>query len=603
MAAADDDAWMGSPSARDPEFRLVDGLYRAPVAFEVYAASDPDPEERRPLYAAWRSLPEYPVLLEAVGSGDGARLKFAALEWTDKKLPFGPAVAKAGISIAGALKFVSIFVKEPELGWFTCPEARLDIFGRPRIWFWPPSRSREHASRLPPEVLDRWPAADERALVYCVGRLLLDATQVTRADLASPLGAVLRRCMMTDPARRYATLEELRLALRSAGGRRTIERTELEATIELGIGYLLREHWNDALAVCEEARELARFASPLLDHVRRYAVAHGATTPTVAFPRRPVGGVERLPPKRPWSELAETAQRLERDHDPRAALALYQQIAEDPPVRWRLFLALARCHLALGDTGYAIDYGRRALAEVSCSREAHVLIVKGLIARRDYVLALAAIEEWEKLLPDDASMHYARGKVLLGQHRFADALASFDKAIAKDGTMMEAMLLRREADRHARRSRAEVGTQVQPAVATELAALIGGEPVAAIETLQSERFVADPIAQLVLAQLLASEQRYSEALPVFVACTDHPEVAGRALCGAAAALIELDRAAEAFDLLGDASELEALELRVRALRQLGRTADADAEQAKLNTKVQTLSEIRVRDARAAPGKA
>lgn len=593
---ATDDDWMGSPSARDPAFRIVEGPRGAPVAFEIYPAGAPDPDEWLPLYEAWRRLPAHPVLIEAVGTGDAAHLRFAALEWKDPKLPFGPLVAAAGIALTRVLEMVTVCVESSKLGWFTCPEVRLDIFGLPRVWFWPPAYSEAYADRMPPEGIDRWPAADERSLVYCVGRALLEATHVTRKDLASPLGAILRRCMMTDPARRYPALKHVRTALREAGAILASSTSEAQSAIERGIGYLVFAKYDDALAVFEAAARAARVSDPLVEQGHRYARAHGGKRPMLPFPRQsvviPFDVFE--PPKRPWTEVAPAAQRLELGHDAKGALALYQQIADDEPHRSRLYLALARCYLALGDNGHAVDYGRRVLALVPASREAHMLIVKGHIARGEYSHAHDALAAWERLFPDDAAMHYARGKVLLGQHHFADAVAAFDKALAKDGKMIEAMLLRREADRHARRSRAEVGAQVQPAIAKELTALIGGDPAAAIEALRDSRFAKDGVAQLVLAQLLASEQRYSEALPVFVACTDHPEVAGRALCGAAAALIELDRAQEAFELLGNASELEAFELRVRALKQLGRTADADAEQQRLNARLAALSDARVR---------
>ncbi|MBL9018277.1 MAG: hypothetical protein JNL83_29080 [Myxococcales bacterium] len=598
MVTRIDDDWMGNPSARDPAFRVTEGTRGAPV-FVIKAAEAPDPDEWWPLYDAWRRLPDYPPLLTAVGENGEGRLRFAALEWKDPKLPFGPLVARAGIVLTRVLDMARVCLEPDQLGWFTCPEVRLDIFGRPRVWFWPPLHSKAHASRVPPEVVERWPAADERSLVYCVGRALLEATHVTRADLATPLGAVLRRCLVTDPAKRYPTIKQVRTALRPMAPVPYSEARPSEEAIEQGIGYLVLEKWNDAFAVFDAAARLTHETQSLAERGRQVALAHGASfsTPPTALRQAVVITREAFEPKRSWTDLAPTAQRLELDRDPRGALALYQQIKHEEPIRWRLYLALSRCYLALGDTGPAVDYARRALADVPSSREAHMLITKGFLARREYSHAHDALAAWEKLLPDDAAMHYARGKVLLGQHQFADALAAFDKALAKDGTMIEAMLLRREAERHQRRARAEVGTQAQPHVAPELAALIGGDPAAAIAALRAERFATDPVAQLVLAQLLASEQRYAEALEVFVECADKPDVAPRALRGAAAALLELDRAQEALDLLGNATELEALELRVRVLKQLGRTADAEAEQSRLDAKLATLGDVRVRAAR------
>src|SRR5258706_13257547 len=122
--------------------------------------------------------------------------------------------------------------------------------------------------------------------------------------------------------------------------------------------------------------------------------------------------------------------------------------------------------------------------------------------------ALKAADAWIAIRSIDAAAHYARGRALFALSQFVDAREAFDRACALDPGMLEAIMLRREADRGARRVRAEVGTQ--PALELDLpehlsglrSALVSGRSEDILRAVARPEHDADPIAKLLHAQCL-----------------------------------------------------------------------------------------------------
>jgi tetratricopeptide (TPR) repeat protein len=284
-----------------------------------------------------------------------------------------------------------------------------------------------------------------------------------------------------------------------------------------------------------------------------------------------------------WPEIEPLAARLEAEHDPRAALGLYRSVTPAP--HNGVNLGIARTSLALGDTGHAVDYARRARKDDPTSREAFRIETTGLLRRREHTEALACTEAWAQVAPDDGPLHYARGKALLGLSRLPEARDAFDRAIVLEPTMLEAMLLRREVDRYMKKQRSDVGAQAQmplefpPELAGFRDAMVSGHVIEAIALLRTERYATDALAQLLLAQLLAFDGEHAEALAIFLRYVDG-EQRRAGLVGAAECCLALGHSEEALaaaNRLDPRKEIVAIELRARAFAQLGRDAEAEAE--------------------------
>ncbi len=205
--------------------------------------------------------------------------------------------------------------------------------------------------------------------------------------------------------------------------------------------------------------------------------------------------------------------------------------------------------------------------------------------------------------PDDGSLHYARGKALLGLSRLPEARDAFERALVLEPSMIEAKLLRREVDRHMKKQRTSVGSQVQTALVfpPELAgfrdAMVSGHVVEAIALLRTERYATDVLAQILLAQLLAFDGEHAEALAIFLTHVDG-EHRRPALIGAAECCLALGHSEEALaaaNRLEPRREIVAIELRARAFAQLGRELEAAAELQRYVAA--SRGDLRVRDAR------
>ena len=599
-AAGEDDAWMGSPSARDSRFeqlRVLRDRGKHIVAFEFVVQTRPP----RELSVLWQSLPPFPYLFECVTEWEHLLLRFAAINWAAPRIELRTpedvsCAATAGVALCRAFELIQICVTAQALPWFTCPFVKVDLEGRPRAGFLAPRDSPENLQRLPPEVAMDAGATNERSLVYAVGQLVLDLVVLPTDGVTTPLGDVIARAMRRDPQRRYSTLAGLRSAFVAAGGRRNTRDSVTGAgawdDVECGIGFLLAERWTLARGSFARAlvhapldararrgwaiSSLERDGEEVTDLLGVMASIHRETTDWL-------DKAVRGPATRSWADIEPLAKKLEADHDPRAALSLYRSVKPEPTNG--VYLGLARTSLALGDTGYAIDYARRARLYDPSSRETFRIEATALLRRRQHPEALACTGAWAAVAPDDGPLHYVRGKALLGLSRLPEARDAFDRASVLEPTMIEAMLLRREVDRHMKRQRSVVGAQAQAALVfpPELAgfrdAMVSGHVVEAIALLRTARYADDALAQILLAQLLAFDGEHAEALAIFLRYVDG-EQRRSALVGAAECCLALGHSEEALaaaNRLDPRKEVVAIELRARAFAQLGRDAEAEAE--------------------------
>lgn len=153
--------------------------------------------------------------------------------------------------------------------------------------------------------------------------------------------------------------------------------------------------------------------------------------------------------------------------------------------------------------------------------------------------------------------------------------------------LVEAMLLRREVDRSLKGLRATVGvaTAMTLDIPDHLAELqdllVNGRSEDGIQMLMRAQYAGDAVAQLVLGNLLAFDGRFDEALGIFDGATRLGDAqVHAALLGKARTLLELNRPAESlavFERVGaERPDLgESIEGRARALKQLGRDAEAE----------------------------
>lgn len=541
----------------------------------------PEPLDTQ-LLAEWQGLPPFPYVLECLGGDRDPLIRFAALDWSAERIPLSSVrvsvAASAGVALTRVFSMIAVWVRPDRWSWFTRPFVLLDLEDQPRVGFATP--------------LAKPAVCDARTFVDVVGRLVLDLVDLQTGDADAPLARVIRRATDPDPQRRYDTLESLRRAFVEAGGLRArgnpVDGLCWDA-VERGIGFAHLAEWpraRDAFerALLLDARHVVATQGAALARARDPSTASSPFASSGVAPRAgfdPVVSIEV--PIRPWSEVAPLAARFEAEHDPRAALALYRCV--EPAPDNGVHLGIARTSLALGDTGYAIDFARRARRDDPASSEAFQIEATALLRRRQYPEALACIDAWAAIAPDEGARHYARGKALLGLSRLPEARAAFERATVLAPTMIEAMLLRREVDRHMAQQRATAGTQAQGSLALPAAlagfrdAMVSGHVVEAIALLRTERYAADAMAQIVLAQLLAYDGAHAEALAIFLRYLDG-EQRRTALVGAAECCLALgqsEAALAAANRLDPRKDIVAIELRARAFAQLGRDAEAEAE--------------------------
>ncbi len=462
-----DPEWLGRAAwdKRSPEFgELSCDLSKVTMSFGSSALVP------AALWTIWAALPRHPNILEAVGPGG---LRYAALDWIRGPVaidsdPTAPAsLAGWGATLTRIYEFLFRRVPSVQLGWLTCPFVRFDLEGELRIAF---VMGAAQATALPPEVIQHWPSCDERSLVFTVGKAInaLGADMVLGSAL--PIGDVVRRCVETDPARRFENLDVLRRALVAVGG--------------------TRKHAIGLRKPRREFDELERALGWRLidDKVQgaKQGGGHRFRAYTVPAVRSPI-------------------------HQ-----GLQTPIAQHPPV-------------------------------------------PSLPAR--YLGSYTPAPVSTELTPARAA--YLEGKAALVRGKLADARDAFDRALALQPQMLEAMLLRGEVERMTNRLRREVGTGEAKALPSHLAAI---EPL-----LLGDRF-EDGIAQLRAFEDAASQQLLADVL------------------------VQHGRAEEALAIYDRLTSSEALAGRAAALQQLGRSGEAEAALDHYVALAVTRSELRTRGA-------
>jgi tetratricopeptide (TPR) repeat protein len=555
------------------------------------------------LRGLWLDLPPHPNLLDAIERcGNGLSLRYAALDWKfvppldDGSDPVTTTLATWGVQLCRAFGAIASSVPERSRGPLTYPFTAVDLDGHVRVGFRPVLIEDEAAQLPTPEAAKRWPHADERAFVYVVGGLLSDLS-VPSEDVTT-MGAIIARCLEIRPRRRYATLDELYEALITAGASvvavRRSRRLAAWNLTEEGVGWLSLGQASIALDRFEQALALDPDSSVAHSGCRVAAPNARSYGPVAQITLRIPQPMPRMNRKdrlelhrqyatlRPWSEVEPEATALEAKREFVQALALYR-VVMGAERRVAVTTAMARCHLQLREAGHAIDFAQRTLTADPVNVEALSIKTRALFLLAKHPLALECADAWIALAPSDGTAHYARGKSLFALGRFVEARACFDRACLLRPTMVEAMLLRREADRALGGVRDAVGEQPPMIDLPEhLAGLRGAPILEVIATLQRPVHAADPIAQLILGRCLLLEGRFDDAIRCYDVAVGSADHRVEALVGKAAALLELDRAAESlqlFDLVlrETPDDLDVIDGRARALARLGRNDEAERD--------------------------
>ena len=424
----------------------------ASLAIEMKALDVPELDLT---WAAWGRLPRIRNVLEPVKARS---VRYLAIDWLRGPLAIDAPGALAqltawGDALTRALEMV--IGRVTELGRLTTPFAVVDVTGEIAIGFvsaaWSPYR-------MPPEVATTWPRADARSFVHVIGQVLRGELIPDPRVADTAFGQVLSRSVDSEPARRFQTLADLRRALLDAGGRRPVTRRLASARwthVERGLGFLAAGHPDRAVHEFEAAN--AGGPDPEIQACLAHAQALDAASDSPATVAARVAAAR---------EHEAAGQFVE-------ALRLYGGRQIEASGSWERDVALARCSLRLGRHAHAIARATRALGIEPTCREARVLRFEARFARGPAGEALADADAWVAAAPDDGAAQCARGKCLLQLNRLADARAAFDRACTIAPQLLEAMLLRREADRLLGGIRAEVGSALPMTLGlpAELAAL------------------------------------------------------------------------------------------------------------------------------------
>jgi len=514
-----------------------------------------DSVDWEPLLHHWSGR-QHPNILRALpATGRTAYVHYAAIDWFWRPSSDASKVAGWANQLVSAYKAIA---ELPGSDWhhFARPLAKIDVGGHVRLAFLPAPSPQG--------------AFDEQALVLVVGRVL-ETLCPNPADqtIARPIALA----TSPDLTKRYRTLEQLERAFERLVSKtemvRTLDRRRSWEHAERGLGFYWLERWEEAFDAFVEANEIK--ATPLAQWGMAACKAKLKVVVSAAVW---------------WRDAKAQIDALEGQRDFAGALALYSRVHVIERDAAEVYARHARCQLEVRDVGTALDYAKRALELEPNRVDARQVRIRALVERKAYVEALAEADALLAIATHDASAHYLRGKVSIGLGRLEEARDSFDLALTLRPTMIEAMLLRREADRSLLKGGKTVGSQhvalVLPDSLEPLREILAaGRSKPIIESLSTPSLGDDPDAQLMLARFLCFADRYDEAIAIYdrYLDTSHRKTA---LIGKAGALLDTGRIESALALFDVAvaeapHDLDACEGRARTLDTLGRTAEAAAE--------------------------
>lgn len=113
------------------------------------------------------------------------------------------------------------------------------------------------------------------------------------------------------------------------------------------------------------------------------------------------------------------------------AEALFKAVAKVKPDDVQLKTALALTHLVNGNSAIGFD-ALQQLAASDPGETADLALISALMQRKDFALALAAVDRLEKKLPNRASTQQLRGQALRGSGDLAAARAAFEASLKID---------------------------------------------------------------------------------------------------------------------------------------------------------------------------
>lgn len=584
---------------RSPEFGDLAGVAdRVVMEFEP---TEPDRlEDWLWLRHLWIGMEPHPNILDTIDRGPGTSvlLRYAAIDWKREPVRLGTntrarlIVAMWGAQLTRVYRHVLRHAPEGQAAHFLRPLVTIDLVNNVRVGFLPVKRGDVH---LPAEVHPMWPHCDERDAIYVIGALLLTLCEDWHDYAAHPMRRILQ-CCIQPRASRYERLADLETAFAQhaysdlEGARRSAW-----TAAEEGAGWL---------EVGESRQALAAFRRALALNPRLRVAKEGVTELIGESRAAQLEPIDlKADEARQWTDIAATGLALEAAYKYIEALALYARVRESYVNGLGLNVAIARCQLALRAWGPAIDYAQRALAIDPRNIDALSIRTRGRFLAHRYLDSLGCAEAWLEVDSNDGSAHYARGRALLALGRVVDARDAFDRACVLKPQLLEAMLLRREADRFCRGISRHVGSakpmelDLPEQLTTIRDALAAGRINEVIAVLERTDLADDGLARLIHAQCLAFEKRFDEAIAMFDrAAALLPAQRDKALFGKARALLALERAAEALaalDELGDTNHVDVVELRGDVLQRLGLGGAAEHELGRVVAASASRSDLRI----------
>lgn len=490
-------------------------------------------------------------------------LRYAAINWEWTR------VDAEDVNVAGRWlvelidAYQMLFSDVPDdVAAFCAPEVLIDLDDHLRLAF---TSVPLVGGSLPPEVRadGHW---DERSLVFHVGKLFGQLVTDLRTSVFHKLH---KKCVEEKPARRWESFEALLEEIKGLGIELDAVRARPDVhawqAVERGLG-LLHLGYNDRAAT----QFKSALSCPHYEPLARWGLA----TAKEAFEET----VKAVARRRSWQPEPEPERTTEEA------------------------LVLAQRALHAGDVGFAAVLANQVLAEIPDNAEAAAIIVQVRLSKSQYEDALAQT----LVLGDTPRGNYLRGKALLGLGRLHEARDAFDRALVLDPKLLEAMLLRREADRNIKQQRVEVGEARAldleiPASLEELREVLSsGDHAWMIATLDAHPYGEQPDAQLVLARVLSFIGAHERAIAAYDRASRSKPHRHVALVGKATVLVEnsAESALAIFDALcaEQPTDADASEGRARALEKLGRLGEAAAEFRRFIALATSGSDLRVRAA-------